>query len=51
MDISHAMLTDKVASVTGVTIPVEGGMLAAAGWLHHPTLGWTTDPSSFREPA
>ena len=35
--------------VTGVTIPVEGGMLAAAGWLHHPTLGWTTNPASFRE--
>jgi 3-oxoacyl-[acyl-carrier protein] reductase len=34
--------------VTGVTIPVEGGMLAAAGWLHHPTLGWTTDPSAFK---
>jgi len=35
--------------VTGVTIPVEGGMLAAGGWLHHPTLGWTTDPRAFRE--
>jgi NAD(P)-dependent dehydrogenase (short-subunit alcohol dehydrogenase family) len=33
--------------VTGVTIPVEGGMLAAGGWLHHPTLGWTTDARSF----
>lgn len=35
--------------VTGVTIPVEGGMIAAGGWLHHPTLGWTTDAASFRE--
>jgi 3-oxoacyl-[acyl-carrier protein] reductase len=35
--------------VTGATIPVEGGMLAAAGWLHHPTTGWTTDPRAFRE--
>jgi NAD(P)-dependent dehydrogenase (short-subunit alcohol dehydrogenase family) len=33
--------------VTGVTIPVEGGMLAAGGWLHHPTQGWTTDASTF----
>jgi NAD(P)-dependent dehydrogenase (short-subunit alcohol dehydrogenase family) len=33
--------------VTGVTIPVEGGMLAAGGWLHHPTLGWTTDVRAF----
>jgi NAD(P)-dependent dehydrogenase (short-subunit alcohol dehydrogenase family) len=36
--------------VTGVTIPVEGGMLAAGGWLYHPQRGWTTDASSFREP-
>lgn len=35
--------------VTGVTIPVEGGMLAAAGWLHHPTRGWTTDAATFQE--
>jgi 3-oxoacyl-[acyl-carrier protein] reductase len=33
--------------VTGVTIPVEGGMLSAGGWLHHPTRGWTTDPTAF----
>ena len=33
--------------VTGVTIPVEGGMLAAGGWLHHPARGWTTDAGSF----
>ncbi len=33
--------------VTGVTIPVEGGMLAAGGWLRHPTLGWTTDVRAF----
>jgi NAD(P)-dependent dehydrogenase (short-subunit alcohol dehydrogenase family) len=33
--------------VTGATIPVEGGMLAAGGWLHHPTQGWTTDASTF----
>ena len=33
--------------VTGVTIPVEGGMLAAGGWLRHPELGWTTNPASF----
>ena len=35
--------------VTGVTIPVEGGMIAAGGWLHHPDRGWTTDPASFKE--
>ncbi|MGB2693836.1 MAG: SDR family NAD(P)-dependent oxidoreductase [Dehalococcoidia bacterium] len=35
--------------VTGVTIPVEGGMLAAGGWLHHPSAGWTTDPTTFRD--
>jgi len=35
--------------VTGVTIPVEGGMLAAGGWLHHPTRGWITGPSAFGE--
>jgi len=33
--------------VTGVTIPCEGGMLAAGGWLRHPTLGWTTDVRAF----
>ena len=36
--------------VTGVTIPVEGGLLAAGGWLHHPTLGWTTDVRTFEQP-
>jgi NAD(P)-dependent dehydrogenase (short-subunit alcohol dehydrogenase family) len=35
--------------VTGVTIPVEGGMLAAGGWLRHPSRGWTTDPRGFGE--
>lgn len=35
--------------VTGVTIPVEGGMLAAGGWLRHPTAGWVTDPAAFRD--
>jgi len=35
--------------VTGVTIPVEGGMLAAGGWLRHPALGWTTDARAFGE--
>ena len=35
--------------VTGVTIPVEGGMITAGGWLHHPSRGWTTDPMSFRD--
>lgn len=35
--------------VTGVTIPVEGGMLAAGGWLRHPTAGWTTNPTAFRD--
>jgi NAD(P)-dependent dehydrogenase (short-subunit alcohol dehydrogenase family) len=41
-------LASRLSSfVTGVTIPVEGGMLAAAGWLHHPTRGWTTDPRAF----
>jgi 3-oxoacyl-[acyl-carrier protein] reductase len=37
--------------VTGVTIPVEGGMLAARGWLRHPTLGWTTDVRTFEQPS
>ena len=41
------LASDLSSFVTGVTIPVEGGMLAAGGWLHHDTLGWTTDPSSF----
>jgi NAD(P)-dependent dehydrogenase (short-subunit alcohol dehydrogenase family) len=39
--------SDQSSFVTGATIPVEGGMLAAGGWLHHPTLGWTTDASTF----
>jgi 3-oxoacyl-[acyl-carrier protein] reductase len=43
------LASDLSSFVTGVTIPVEGGMLAAGGWLHHETLGWTTDPSSFKE--
>ena len=41
------LASDLSSFVTGVTIPVEGGMLAAGGWLHHPTLGWTTDVRSF----
>ena len=43
------LASDLSSFVTGVTIPVEGGMLAAGGWLHHPTLGWITNPASFRE--
>jgi 3-oxoacyl-[acyl-carrier protein] reductase len=43
------LASDLSSFVTGVTIPVEGGMLAAGGWLHHDTLGWTTDPSAFKE--
>ena len=43
------LASDLSSFVTGVTIPVEGGMLAAGGWLHHPRLGWTTSPASFRE--
>ena len=35
--------------VTGVTIPVEGGMLAAGGWLRHPSRGWTIDPATFQD--
>jgi NAD(P)-dependent dehydrogenase (short-subunit alcohol dehydrogenase family) len=42
------LASDLSSFVTGVTIPVEGGMLAAGGWLHHDTLGWTTDPSAFK---
>ncbi len=42
------LASDLSSFVTGVTIPVEGGMLAAGGWLHHETLGWTTDPSAFK---
>jgi NAD(P)-dependent dehydrogenase (short-subunit alcohol dehydrogenase family) len=41
------LASDLASFVTGVTIPVEGGMLAAGGWLHHPTRGWITDPSAF----
>lgn len=44
------LASDLSSFVTGVTIPVEGGMLAAGGWLHHPQRGWTTDPRAFREP-
>lgn len=44
------LASDLSSFVTGVTIPVEGGMLAAGGWLRHPKLGWTTDPASFSEP-
>jgi len=43
------LASDLSSFVTGVTIPVEGGMLAAGGWLHHPARGWTTDAGSFRE--
>jgi NAD(P)-dependent dehydrogenase (short-subunit alcohol dehydrogenase family) len=43
------LASDLSSFVTGVTIPVEGGMLAAGGWLHHPALGWTTDPRTFGE--
>ncbi len=43
------LASDLSSFVTGVTIPVEGGMLAAGGWLRHETLGWTTDPSAFKE--
>jgi NAD(P)-dependent dehydrogenase (short-subunit alcohol dehydrogenase family) len=42
------LASDLSSFVTGVTIPVEGGMLAAGGWLHHPTVGWTTNPAAFR---
>ena len=42
------LASDLSSFVTGVTIPVEGGMLAAGGWLHHEALGWTTDPSAFK---
>jgi NAD(P)-dependent dehydrogenase (short-subunit alcohol dehydrogenase family) len=45
------LASDLSSFVTGVTIPVEGGMLAAGGWLHHPTLGWTTDVRAFRQEA
>ena len=41
------LASDLSSFVTGVTIPVEGGMLTAGGWLHHPTHGWITDPGRF----
>lgn len=43
------LASDLSSFVTGVTIPVEGGMLAAGGWLHHPTIGWTINPAAFRQ--
>ncbi len=43
------LASDLASFVTGITIPVEGGMLSAGGWLHHPTRGWTTDPRAFAE--
>jgi NAD(P)-dependent dehydrogenase (short-subunit alcohol dehydrogenase family) len=41
------LASDLSSFVTGVTIPVEGGMIAAGGWLHHPDRGWVTDPRGF----
>jgi NAD(P)-dependent dehydrogenase (short-subunit alcohol dehydrogenase family) len=41
--------SDLSSFVTGVTLPVEGGMLAAGGWLRHPTKGWTLDPAAFAD--
>ncbi|MDP3767070.1 MAG: SDR family oxidoreductase, partial [Dehalococcoidia bacterium] len=43
------LASDLSSFVTGVTLPVEGGMLAAGGWLRHPARGWTTDPAGFPE--
>jgi NAD(P)-dependent dehydrogenase (short-subunit alcohol dehydrogenase family) len=42
------LASDLSSFVTGVTIPVEGGMLAAGGWLRHPERGWTTDVRLFQ---
>jgi NAD(P)-dependent dehydrogenase (short-subunit alcohol dehydrogenase family) len=40
---------DLSSYVTGATIPVEGGLLAAGGWMRHPTKGWTPSPVAFAE--
>jgi NAD(P)-dependent dehydrogenase (short-subunit alcohol dehydrogenase family) len=44
------LASDLSSFVTGVTVPVEGGMLTAGGWLHHPEHGWIVDPKRFERP-
>jgi NAD(P)-dependent dehydrogenase (short-subunit alcohol dehydrogenase family) len=38
------LASDLSAWVTGTTLHVNGGALAAAGWLRTPSGGWTNTP-------